>query len=302
MVDMAGMLRLQGQIFLLVALGIFFGRRGIVGEGFQRGLTDVVIDLILPCSIVTSFEVELTDEILRQGIQITLVSLAIQVGCWILAHWAFRRCAADRRPSLQYGTICSNAGLMGTTIADGLFGEQGVLLSSVYLIPQRIAMWTLGVAFFAREAGGSVWKRVLTHPCIVAVVVGLVLLLTGQRLPGAVDDTVRAIGGCNTAMSMFLVGILMSRIHWRDFFDLTILYYCAMRLAVIPLAVLLGCRLAGVEALPEAVSVVLAAMPAGATTAILAAKHNVNAEFAAGCVTVSTLLSLIAIPAWCMVL
>ena len=47
---------------------------------------------------------------------------------------------------------------------------------------------------------------------------------------------------------------------------------------------------------------VLAAMPAGGTTAILAAKYGGNARFAAGCVTVSTLLSLLAIPAWCLVL
>ena len=35
---------------------------------------------------------------------------------------------------------------------------------------------------------------------------------------------------------------------------------------------------------------------------ILAAKYGGNAHFAAGCVTVSTLLSLLAIPAWCLVL
>ena len=34
----------------------------------------------------------------------------------------------------------------------------------------------------------------------------------------------------------------------------------------------------------------------------LAAKYGGNARFAAGCVTVSTLLSLLAIPAWCLVL
>ena len=97
MVDMNALLALQGQLFLLMALGAFFSRRGILDGGFQKGLTDLVIDLVLPCSIITSFEVELTSELLHQSIQVAVSSLVIQVGCWLLAHAAFRRCAAGRQ-------------------------------------------------------------------------------------------------------------------------------------------------------------------------------------------------------------
>ena len=48
---------LQGQLFLLMFLGLFFKRRNILGEKFQNGLTDLVIDLLLPCSIILSFQV-----------------------------------------------------------------------------------------------------------------------------------------------------------------------------------------------------------------------------------------------------
>lgn len=300
MVDMNALLALQGQLFLLMALGAFFSRRGILDGGFQKGLTDLVIDLILPCSIITSFEVDLTEELFRQSIQVAVSSLVIQVGCWLLAHAAFRRCAAGRQPVLQYAVICSNAGFLGTPVAQGLFGAPGVVLASIYLIPQRVAMWTLGVAFFEKSNGKAVWKRVVTHPCIVAVFLGAVLLFTGLRLPGVVDNTVRAVGDCNTGLSMFLVGMLMSRLHWRDFLDPTVLYYSFIRLVVIPLAVFAGCRLAGLSGLPAAVSVVLAAMPAGATTAILASRYECDSAFAASCVTVSTVFSLVAIPVWCM--
>lgn len=300
MVDMHALLALQGQLFLLMALGVFFGRRRILDSGFQKGLTDLVIDLILPCSIITSFEADLTEELLHQSIQVAGASLVIQVGCWLLAHTAFRRCAAERQPALQYAVICSNAGLLGTPVAQGLFGGPGVVLASIYLIPQRMAMWTLGVAFFEKSKGRNVWKRVLTHPCIVAVFLGMILMFTGLRLPGVLDNTVRAVGDCNTGLSMFLVGMLMSGLHWRDFLDPTVLYYSLIRLVIIPLAVFVGCRLAGLDGLPAAVSVVLAAMPAGATTAILAAKYQCDSGFAASCVTVSTVFSLVAIPVWCM--
>lgn len=301
MIDFGGMWTLQGELFLLMALGLFFRRRGLVSEDFQRGMAELVIDLVLPCNIICSFQTSVGVETLRQTGAVLLASAAVQLGCWLLAKAVFRRCPADRRPVLQYGAICSNAGFLGTPLAEGLFGAQGALLAAIYLIPQRIAMWSLGIAFFTRVEGRSFWKKTLTHPCLIAAGIGVALMASQARLPAVLDRTIHAVGGCNTALSMFLIGMIMSGLRWRDFLDRDALYFTAVRLLAIPALVLLGCRLAGIGGLPEAVAVLLAAMPAGGTTAIVAAKYGGNAEFAAGCVTVSTVLSLATIPLWCMV-
>ena len=84
----------------------------------------------------------------------------------------------------------------------------------------------------------------------------------------------------------FLVGVVLSVV---GFF------------AVRPAAVLLGCRLCGAESLVTGVSVVLAAMPMGGVTAVLAEKYGGDSAFASKCVAVSTVLSLITTPLWCMV-
>jgi len=44
---------------------------------------------------------------------------------------------------------------------------------------------------------------------------------------------------------------------------------------------------------------VLAGMPAGSTTAILAAQYEGDAIFASKCVVLSTVLSIITVPIWC---
>lgn len=302
MVDMNGLLTLQGQLLLLMFLGLFFKRLRILSEHFQQGLTDLVIDLLLPCNIIMCFQVEFNEAILHQSLEVLVISLVIQLGCWPLSLLLFRRCDADKRPVLQYGTMCSNAGFLGTPVAEGIFGSQGVLLSAIYLIPQRIAMWSLGVSFFAKADHRKLWKKILLHPCIDAVAIGMILMLTQFELPGALGGTIQTLGNCNTGMCMFLIGMIMGDLHWKDFLDGLVLYFTAVRLVLIPLLVLLGCRIANVQVLSTNLSVVLAAMPIGGTTAILAAKYNCNAEFAARCVTVSTLLSMVAIPLWCAVL
>lgn len=64
-----------------------------------------------------------------------------------------------------------------------------------------------------------------------------------------------------------------------------------------PSVTLLICRILGTSELVTGVSVLLAGMPAGSTTAILAEKYDGDAVYASGCIFVSTLLSLLTIPA-----
>ena len=64
-----------------------------------------------------------------------------------------------------------------------------------------------------------------------------------------------------------------------------------------PSVTLLICRILGTSELVTGVSVLLAGMPAESTTAILAEKYDGDSVYASGFIFVSTLLSLLTIPA-----
>ena len=300
MASLEELLVLQGQLFLLILLGMFF-RRYLLSEETQSGLTALVVDLVLPCNIIMSFQMEPQDGLAGLAGTTFLISVGVQVVSWILAKTLFARCADDKRAVLQYSTLCSNAGFLGMPLAEGLFAGSGIFLASIYLIPQRVAMWTIGLGFFLGKQGKS-WKKVALNPCLLAVAAGILLLAFQIHLPLPLSNTITSLGKCNTALSMFLVGMIIVPVHGKDFMDPLILGYCAVRLILIPLIVLVICRLLAMENLPTQVSMLLSAMPAGATSALLAEKYHGNAQFAAGCVTVSTVLSLIATAAWCAVM
>ena len=111
MIDMSALLNQQGQLFLLLAVGLLFKRWGVVDDGFQKGLTDFLIKLILPCNIIYSFQMEFNQEILRQTSAILAVSTVIQLVCWLLAMTLYRRQEPEKRSALQYATLCSNGAL-----------------------------------------------------------------------------------------------------------------------------------------------------------------------------------------------
>ena len=88
----------------------------------------------------------------------------------------------------------------------------------------------------------------------------------------------------------------------KEMLDKSIFLFSGLRLVLIPLVVYVGCLAFRVDGLVTGVSVLLAAMPAASTTAILAAKYDGDAVYASKCVVLTTVMSLIATPLWSMLL
>jgi predicted permease len=294
------MMTLQVTLFGLIAVGFFLKKKGIFKETGQKNLTDLVIYVVLPCNIVNAFMVDFSLERLYACAGILLISLGIQIFAVIYGkHVAARGEAEDRAKCIRYGIICSNAGFLGNPIAEGLYGPEGLLLASFYLLPQRIMMWSEGIAVFSGESDmKSTVKKVVTHPCVVACFVGLGLMLSQAKLPVVVTDPIQALGRCNTALSMLVIGMILADINVKQFLDVSLIRFAVHRLLIIPGLVLLACRFLPVSDMVRSLSVLLAAMPAGATTSILASKYDQDPKFATELVVSSTLLSLPSVALW----
>ena len=205
--------------------------------------------------------------------------------------------------NLRYALICSNAGFLGNPIAEGLYGATGLMLASIYLIPQRIMMWSEGIAVYSGISDKKeTVKKVVTHPCVLACMIGLVLLLTQADLPPVILTPVQTIGRCNTALSMMVIGMILAEINIKDLVDKTVVLYTIQRLVVIPLLIYVILTLLPVSPLVRGLSVILAAMPAGATTSMLASRYDRDPVFATKLVVFSTLCSIPAIIIWSAVL
>ena len=246
---------------------------------------------------------EFNRQILMSCMVIGLVALLIQIGTCLLGMILYPGFPEGRKKVLQYATICSNAGVLCNPIAEGIFGELGLLYASVYVIPQRIFMWSVGLTYFTEAPDKkTLVKKVVTHPCIVTVMIGFVLMLSQLELPGFLSLTIRTVANANTCLAMMLVGTILAGVNIREMVSKETIYYSFVRLVLIPLFVFAGCHLAGIDSLVTGVSVVLSGMPAASTTAVMAAKYNKDEIFATKCVVFSTLLSMVSVPVWCVFL
>ena len=164
-------------------------------------------------------------------------------------------------------------------------------------------MWSAGISYFTESPNKKeVIKKVLKHPCIIAVEIGVVLMVTQLPLPVFLEKAIRSLGGCTTAITMLFIGTVLADAGFHHMVTKITMIYSFIRLVAIPAAVLAGCILFRVDSMAMGISVVLAAMPAGSTTAILAAKYHGDEKFATQCIVLTTLLSVGMLPLWCMAL
>jgi hypothetical protein len=127
-------------------------------------------------------------------------------------------------------------------------------------------------------------------------------MITQWTPPLVMTKTITTIGNCNTALSMMVIGMILADADWKALFDKEVLCYSLLRLVLMPLALYVVCLALGLPALVTGVCVILTAMPAGATTSILASKYGCDEIFATKLVVASTILSMISIPVWNIIL
>ncbi len=293
------MLSLQLEIFLLLALGWFLASRRILAISTRDQITSLVLNLVLPASIIRSFELDLTWEQFTTLSAVLFCSIGIQILYSIAAKLLWRKEPENHRINLRYGTLVSNAGFMGMPICEQLYGSIGLLCSSIFLIPQRVVMWSAGLSLYTAADRCTAIRKVLLHPCIIALELGVVILvlrMNGIGLPDCLDRTIGAVASCNTALSMMMIGGMMADADKQDVFSPVVLVYSFVRLLALPL-IIWGClSLLPVSRLALQVCVVLSAMPAASTTGMLAQKYHRSPAFASKLIFVSTLFSMGTLP------
>lgn len=290
------MVDVQTVLFIYMAVGFGCRKAGIFNDVARDKLTDFVVFVTLPCMIFESFNMAFSLESLKQGALALLIAVGMSCVALLLGKVLYNRFSYEEKSILQYGTLVSNSGFAGLPVVSGAYGDEGLFLGSLFIIPTRILMWSAGISLFTRADAKQAVKKVLLNPGIIAVEVGLVRMLFQIPLPHFVDTAVDNLGGCTSPMAMALVGAILVDVPLKTVFDLKSFYLVAVRQFLLPGICLAALRLLHVDPLTIGVSVVITGMPIGSTTAILAQKYVADAKFASKCVFISTLTSLVTVP------
>lgn len=296
------MINMQLMMFLLVAIGFLIRKRGIVNTEGRMNLIDLCLHITLPFNVLNSFMRKWDWNLFRACGIILILSVGFNVVSVFFSAILFRKQEEKRQKSLKYGTIISNSGFLGNPMVEGIYGADGLLYAALFMLPVRIVMWTVGMAVFLKGEKGKLWKNILTHPCIVAIYAGVIVMISGVQFPTFVEKTIIGISSCNTPLSMMLVGMMLAEVKPKGLIDKTMVFYTSVRLLIIPAVIFALTAYLPIDSMLRGITVIMAGMPAPITTALLSAKYGGDEQYATGMIFLSTLLSLITLPLWCLFL
>lgn len=296
-------------LVLMMAAGFIAAKARVVTREGRGVLTDLVLYVTSPLLVIHSFQLEYSPQLLGDLGLVAVFAALSMAAFYALGSVMWPRGDGGKRRVLRQATLFSNCGFMGYPVLYSLFGDTGVVYGSVYVLVFTVFTWTLGVYIYAGKSGSL--KQILMQPGLIAVAVGIPLFLLRIRLPSWAGAAVSGIGSLTTPLAMMIVGALVAEGDIRHAFkEWTVFAASAVRLVLLP-AVSLGALWllwrAGIGmpglASPVILScVLLTAMPVAANVAIFASMYNVEPQYAARTVLVSTLLSVFAVPGWIFVL
>ena len=182
-------------------------------------------------------------------------------------------------------------------MAERLAGTQGVAWTALIMsvcVPlcNVAAVWPL-----ARHGGQGYLRELARNPLILATVSGLVCNLFGLRLPALADTTLARMGAAALPLGLMAVGAGLQFGALREGPKLAAALM-SIRHLLLPAAALLLVMLTTLPSGQQAIVMAFAAMPTASSAYVLAVRMGGHGAYTAGLVTLSTLIGMVALPAW----
>ena len=287
-------------LFLLIGTGMVAVKTGVLKLENKQALSNLLVYIIVPAMVVNSYRMEFSAQILRNLLAAFGMSiLSVLLGTVITLLLTARK-TGSRMPIFRFACIFSNAAYMGFPLISALFGSEGLLYASAYVTVFNILLWTLGYGLVSGDSSvKEVARSLVRTPVLYAIVVGLGIYLLQIPLSALITQPLELLAGVNTPLSMLITGMLIAAGDVRSIVtDKHIWKLAGVRMLLIP-AVCLGVfALLGLVHLGMSAQVVLLleCCPAAAITSVFAVQFGHDEQFAAGCVVLTTLLSIVTLP------
>lgn len=284
-------------MFVIVAIGMICYKTKMIDERTNEKLSDILLLLVSPLLIFTSYQQEFEAEKLH-GLLLAILLAAVSHLISILVSILLIR----KKPGADYeierfSTVYSNCGFMGIPLIQGIFGSEGVFYVTAYITVFNVLCWTHGVILMTgRQTLKSSLKALMT-PCIFAVVLGFLAYICRIVLPQFLLEPITAVANMNTPLSMMIAGVSIASSNIPAMLKKKRVYYiCFLRLLLIPVLAVLALKAFHIDQMITMTMIVSTACPTAASGTLFALRYHKNAVYASEIFGITTLLSLVTIP------
>ena len=291
-------LTLVAPVFLIVALGYFLKRIGVINENFVSVSSKIVFTISLPALIFIEVSSIHLEEILNVNLILfvyagTLVTFA---AVWITAGF-FTRAGKDKASFIQ-GSFRGNFAIVGLAIIVNYYGIDNLGKASLVLaftIPLYNILSVIALTVPLKEKEhkySNTFFEILKNPLIIAVFVAIPFSYFGIIIPGFLKTSIGYLSALALPLALVGIGGFLSFSDITKESSLTVIS-TILKLLVFPAIMTFAAYLLDFRGIDLGIIFILFACPTAIASFIMAEAMGANSKLAANILLLTTLASVV---------
>ena len=295
-------------IFLMMVLGVFFRKTGLLKENMINGLNQFVFKATLPVLLFgdlakQDFAEAWNGKFVAFCFVVTLVSISL------VALMSMALKDKSQRGEFIQGAYRSSAAILGIAFITNIYGNSGMApLMIIGSVPLYNIMAVVVLSFTKPGQNGmspelikKTLKGIATNPIILGILAGALWSVLRLPMPTILTKTVSSLGGLTTPLGLMAMG---AAFNWSEAksgmgpaFAASFMKLIGLCTLFLPVAVLLGFR--------EAELIAILVMLGSSTTVssyVMARNMGHSGVLSSSIVAITTLGSAFSLTFWLYVL
>ena len=197
------------QMFLIMFLGYFLRKQGLLDQGFTAKLTTFLLNVAMPCLILHSVIGQADEPNLREA----GIVFAVAAGMYLLLPLlSLLLVKLLRLPKQQQGVYAfmmtfSNVGFMGFPLVNAVYGSEAVFYTAIINILFTISSYTIGLLLLhcGQATKAKFDPKQLLTPGVVLSVLAIILYLADLSFPTELVQSTETVGNMTTPSAMLCI-------------------------------------------------------------------------------------------------
>lgn len=288
-------------LFLMISLGYGAAKWGIVSPQVSGGLSSMVVKITCPMMVLSSVMTAKPQGTMKEIGVVFLLSVLLYIIfplIGVVLNFILRTPEKDRRLYI-FMTTFSNVAFMGFPVINAIYGETGVFFTAIFNLTFNLFVFTFGVQLMSGHSGkGAISLKALLNPGIIAALVAILIFVLKIPVPAIISTTCSTVGSMTTPLAMIVIGSSLASVPLIEVFSEYRLYpYTILKQGVAPVLIWLVFKNFITDPMILAITVIVSAMPVAATTVMFSKEYGQDDVKAAKSVFITTLISILTIPA-----
>ena len=289
-------LRQIAVMFVIISAGILCSRFGVIDHEKSKTLSAVILKVVTPALIISSFQTEFTADTVRGlygSLLLGIVSFAISI---LVPTWIVRKSRHYDYVVARFSCMYPNCGFIGIPLAYGVFGQEGVFYINAFAAIFNLLVYSHGVYIMNSSDYCFSWKR-LVSPGIAGVMIGLSLFIMRWKLPYVVLRPMEMLADMNTPLAMLVAGVSMAGTDLAGVIRAPKVFRLSLyRLVLIPVLFILASRFLFLPEVVRMTGVLAASCPAAAIGILFSLQYGRDEVYASQVFAMTTILSIVTVP------